>query len=462
MMIVNKLESYFESTNTLKNICTDKSYQITYDSAYSSSIQDKADKLSDKASDDSDKINEEYNQKKISKNKYEKEIKLINDKLEKELSDKQFDCIYIKPNLSVLPYIESVYSVTSGAIPLVADENNTEINNYSIDFLSEEYVNNLSFKMKSGKWLSDVKSSNDYIDVVATSESGLNVGDIITLKSGNYDGSEESIKKLKEAKAKVVGIIDYSLYKNTYESYENDNNYIQFNQIFNLNSDNLISKYPSGKATGEFSKIYFNTSEYLTNNRDIVKLKDNITQAQLNDFLKTATGHKYRVENMKKVYENTYAKDLKNFMNDIVFLSMSGLISVFSLIGIAALSVSNELKTYSVYCICGMTRKQCIGINALYLSIMTISSAVIVILAKLSTAFYSYTKHIDDVTSFAKKNSISKTELIKSISMWDYFDVTKNDMLFIFLLLIISILASMIIPYKTLKRFQPITILKEK
>lgn len=439
LMVIVKINGYFVVSNTIKNICSENCYRITYDAKYQLELDDKVHKMVNEFYDKYEHYAQQYQNNEISKAEYEEKYLKPMRKLSKKIEQENLNECFYPPDISLLPYIKETYYFKDGNIHTVNEMT-------SLAYLNKEYIDKLNFRMEDGIWLSKVKNDdNNYINAVAFSGQGYRIGDVIDLYQTIPKKNNLQYKDIKtEYKCKIVGLIDYSYYRQIIEhgTIENDN-YLSFDSILQLSTYSLIIEYDESKPL--FKDSNTSTQVFL----EMSKLNDDITDEQLQEFFSVASKNKYKPIDMKAAYKNTYMRDKKNFQNDMIFLIMASLIAIVCLVGVSALSVSREIKTYSIYILCGMTKKQCIGINAVYISMLITTSAVIAILIKLALAFSKYYK----MYTSAFNNTYIKFS--------DFFIIGKIEIITIIVLLVISFISAMIIPYITLKRLQVITNIKE-
>lgn len=435
-MILTKISSYFVTSNLIKKICEGDSYYIQYDISYSIEKDDRAGELSNAFDAEFQPYLDKLNNQEITQEELEKKYKELDKKYDKIRKEENLDECSAPPDISKLPYVGKIYAYYDSTLTYTPDD--------LITLLSTDYTNDLNFKMQSGNWLSDAEQTDDYLNLVAFSSSNYNIGDVIDVSMGDVDGA---------IKGKIVGLADYSYYKEICEhgSFETDN-YLSLDNMLQFNSATIFAEYSPDFFEEKAKKYFF----FLEPFSQSVKLKDNITQEEKDEFFSAATSNKYECVDLKKAYQNTYIRDKKNFQNDIIFLITASLIAIISLIGMTALSVSKEIKTYSIYCLNGMTRKQCIGINAVVISLLVIISTLIAFIVKFSYSYWCYIKRYIDLAAFYSKEHAKAV-----VKFSNYFSIGTSEAVAVIILLCIAFISAMIIPYFTLKRLDIIQNIKE-
>lgn len=444
-MIISKMQGYFVTSNLVKKVCTKNSYKVNYDVNYSVEIDDRTYELIDEMNKELEPYEKKMDNGEITEEEYYKMQRKLNKKYDKIMEDEGlYECD--KPiDTSDLPYVQKNYIDYSSNI-IINEDNKT-----NADVISSDLCDDLDFKMKEGCWLTDAKQTDGYINIVGFTGGNYNVGDVVDIYIYKENKTHDIYNVKTSLKGRIVGLIDYSYYKKTLE--KSSGGYTDF-----VGFDDFLSASDSDFVFIEYTNI-------LSKNKDMwfepfytsVKLKDNITDTERKEFFAKATEKKYQCDTLYKAYENSYSRDMKKFKNDLIFLVIASLIAIISLIGMSALSVSKEIKTYSIFCLNGMTRKQCIGINAVYVCILVFISTIIAFLIKLGYSYIEYQKYLE-----SSSDRIAKIGEAAKESFSKYFSVDSAQIMAVIILFCIACLSAMVIPYITLKKLNIIQNIKEK
>ena len=209
----------------------------------------------------------------------------------------------------------------------------------------------------------------------------------------------------------------------------------------------IFRRTSSGTFLTRRGMEFYEKAQELVKGFDVFQNQYANPEEEKDEFFSTSTSKKYQYTDLNRSYQNTYIRDKKDFQNDMVFLTIASLIAVISLIGMSALSVSKEIKTYSIYCLNGMTRKQCIGINAVYICLLVIISVCIAFVVKFIYGYLNYFKMYTDISAF-RSEAVAK----EFVRLSDYFSIGWTEAVAVIILLCVSFISAMIITYITLKK----------
>lgn len=444
-MILEKASGYFVTSNLIKEVCKGDSYFLQYDISYAMELSDRLFELNNQSTEELQPYADKLDNGEITQEEYDSIFSELSEKKDKIIEEENLD-EYLDPlDISDLPHIRKKYTYYYSN--LIYDDNDY------INFLSTDYCNDLNFRMKEGRWLSEAEQSDDYINLVVFSGNGYKVGDVINIKLETHSSKGDISASDIDLKGKIVGLIDYSYYRNVMERTSvESNDYLSLDSMLRWQSYHAYAEYSPDLVQSVTQKY----EVYFTPEIQSVKLKEDITEEEKDEFFSAATSKKYQYTDLNKSYQNTYIRDKKDFQNDMVFLTIASLIAVISLIGMSALSVSKEIKTYSIYCLNGMTRKQCIGINAVYICLLVIISVCIAFAVKFIYGYLNYFKMYTDISAF-RSEAVAK----EFVRLSDYFSIGWTEAVAVIILLCVSFISAMIIPYITLKKLDIIQNIKE-
>ncbi|WP_164489131.1 ABC transporter permease [Ruminococcus sp. Marseille-P6503] len=445
-MILEKASGYFVTSSLIKDVCLGDSYYLQYDISYQVELDDRLFELSCEFDEELQPYADKLDNGEITREEYDSVLAELNEKYDKIREEENLNECFDPIDVSDLPYVEKNYAFYY---------TNLICGNDYIKCLSSDYCSGLNFKMKEGRWLSEAKKSDDYINLVMFSgnEYGYKVGDVVDIKLETYISKGNMGIANLDLKGKIVGLIDYSHYKEVVEhgSFESSD-YLSLDDLLPIKSYDVFAEYSPDLFKSISEKYVFEPDRFAQS----VKLKENITEEEKNEFFSAATSKKYQYTDLNQAYQNTYIRDKKNMRNDMVFLTIASLIAIVSLIGISALSVSKEIKTYSIYCLNGMTRKQCIGINAAYISLLALISVCIAFAVKFIYGYLNYFKMYTDISAF-RSEAVAK----ETVRLSYYFSVGSTEAAAVIILLCVAFASAMIIPYITLKKLDIIQNIKE-
>ncbi len=459
--MAKQLSTYFTATKTLKNIIGSDCYKISISREYSDWFSKKREEINKKYDPITEELSEKFNSGQIDMKTFEK---LSDEKItyNKERDYKEagvdFDAENTEIDLSGIPHIKNVFSINDINVS-VSDK----VGGESIRYISEDYADNINWKMLSGKWLSDADISDDEVAIVAYNIPGEYVGHTIDLYTEKHipgKGPEYN----KACKGKVVGIIDHRYYAD----YENLNhlgfNQLDLGELLTAGTDTLYYAVDNEKNR----KLMSNGGE-LSTKMDwvIVRLDEGLSDAQREEFL-SKLGEKYLTAvDMKQEYDNTYNLDLKKFKNDIVFLILAFMIALVSIIAVSVLNTSREMKTYAIYCLSGMTAKDCVKINAIYSFIMLVSSFIVSFIIRIIIHIPAYLQELKEIDAAKERMANYGYEIIgdqyeRTTSFFKDFNFSYMHLIIIAVLFLTAFICSMLVPYRSLRKMDIIKEIKQR
>ncbi|MEG0547126.1 MAG: hypothetical protein RR552_08120 [Oscillospiraceae bacterium] len=247
---------------------------------------------------------------------------------------------------------------------------------------SKEMIDCLKLPLKKGNWFERETKNDGIIDAVSTADSQFKVGDIVDLTMGAKDGKKVNIK------VRIIGNLKNPAYVPTASHIG------QLMFSLSLLDDVTFNKLGipallinSGDIEG-IEKIFLNTpkNEYIVFNDDISKEEYDANLKELSSKGLIATS-----EDINRVDNEWTTSTLKENLPMIIFLAI---LSFTGLICIAVINMTNYLKTFSIYFICGCTWKNCYKIIASYLSIIflwtfSLTLLLALIFTKIQTPMFS-------------------------------------------------------------------------
>lgn len=450
IFISSRFSSYFVITDAFKNICKSNCYMISIDDNYSIYIKDEITSAYNKSDNEKEKAEKSYKKGEISQEEYNDKITQINKTRKDELA--KLDSM-LSVDFSKIPYVSNKFATYATNIT------DNESESHLVYMLNKDYSDNIKFRLKSGKWLNDVKSNDEYINVVTTSKSTYKVGDILNYcyfnsKEGDNpidDDTGKSLYKfrvLSNVKCRVVGIIDNSYYSDVKVSPDND--HLDFKSMLSYDDGVLYALYPDNIDIPLYKDLDASTDSDST----MVKLNDDLTTAQRDEFTKAATENKLRIHELKTQYDNTVSKENKEFRNDIVFIAMAFLIGIVCLVGMTALSMSMEVKTFSILRMCGMTFKQSLGASAIYIFTLIFFSSAFAYLCKIIIQIKKYISYVNDIKQYE-----GNTDEIEPLS--NYIHFSSYEIICTIILIVLAFSTAMLIPYNLMKKNKILDNIKE-
>lgn len=452
-LMIQKLNTYFLASGMIKEICDENSYRLEINKDYSRWYVDETARISEKYDEISDELNEKLNSGEIDDDTFEKIWKeQITEPKKKELSEAGLDDEVTVVDTGKLPYIKKEYVEYWCNIGIKTGGSSYE----SVNLLSRSYAEDLNIKTVYGKWLNEEDPDDEYIDLVACSDMGHSIGDIVDLKITNGDLLDPVEHDL--CKGRIIGIIYKNVNEENYGKSVQRNDMLSVDEILSFQGTDFFAVYPE-----DDQRLKTNDMFELEKGSIIVTLKEDLSDDERKEFLSTAAKEHYTADSLKEFYDRTYNHDLKLFKNDIVFLTLAFMIAVVAIIGVSVLNIAKERRPYSIYCLYGMTTKDCTLINAIYTMMILLVSGTISLIVKAVSAYREYA---DDFEIYERIRSEFEAEGIpfinKTIKFSDYFRLQPSYLWLLTGLFVVSFICSMIVPYLSLKKLDIVSEIKQE
>ena len=452
-LMIQKLNTYFLASSMIKDICDKNSYRIEINSDYSRWYSEKYVEIDGKYQEIDDRLCFQMDSGEIDEQTYKK---LYNEQIKepkkKECSQAGLDDEVTTIDTDRLPYINKEYIEYWCNIGVKTGEAGYD----SVNLLSRSYAEDLNIKTAYGKWLDEEDPDDEYIDLVACSDMGHSVGDIVDLKITNQDLQDPL--EYDYCKGKIIGIVYKNANEGDYGTTVQRNDMFSVDEILSFQGTDFFAVYPE-----DDQRLKNNDMFELEKGSIIVTLKEDLTDDERKEFLSTAAKEHYTADSLKEFYDRTYNHDLKLFKNDIVFLTLAFLTAVVALIGVSVLNVAKERRTYSIYCLYGMTTKDCTLINAIYTMMILLASGSISLIVKVVSAYREYA---DDFEIYERVRREFEAEglpfINKTIKYSDYFRLQPSYIWLLAGLFVVSFICSMIVPYLSLKKLDIVSEIKQE
>ncbi len=283
-------------------------------------------------------------------------------------------------------------------------------------------------EMEMGTWLSELKPDkfNEIPVVVYDAEKKLKIGDIIEKQTIDYSDDNNNSYSIREIRLRVVGILSddaeiiyynnlkYDDYRDMYSSVNDITAKEGYDSVYLFRSEDIqyanVFSMSSGVAFINFSKL---PSEEQQDDNNIIIL--GITE---------------RFIEMREFQNNSISYIMQEITKLLPIFICILLLAIIISVSINAITTYNEMRNYSIYYICGITWNKSLIISLFYTMIQTI---------------------------------LSFSLALVTIILLTQFDVTNNVIIEFhplqiatcFLVFVINLLFSLIMPYLIIKSNTP-------
>lgn len=453
-LVVCNISGYFTVTRIYKNCCSENSFYVSEDINYSEYIMDKQYEIYESYEEMFSLMQDDFELGNIT----EEELEAQRVKIHQEETEELAKYDFTEVNIEQLPFVQSdLYFSELGKLQ---SDSETEIK-----IMSRDFAEKINLNMKSGKKLSEIHNSEDKVMLAAFNGSGYKIGDTVKLYYSEiaYDENGFSYEKKSDApEGVIVGIIDEQFAPSL-----NISTSVNREDSDEFDIDNLLdgkNELPLITVTSEGEPLYEKIDPVSSESGHIVILNDDLTSEELEEFKTACNNNHLSYISLNASYISKKNAEYRSFRNNIVLLSAAVLISIIGLLGVTALSVTEDLRTYGIYYILGMTKKKCILVNALYIAVTLGAATIISAVIKFCTSLIEYLKYKELVDKF--NAIISSADYTGSsyqrVSIRDYFYYSKAEISVIGIVLLLTFVTSIIIPYIYLRKMQPVEIFREK
>lgn len=447
-LVVFNISGYFTVTRIYKNCCGENSFYVNNDANYSKYITDKQDEIYETYDEMYSELQSEFELGNITEEEFEAQRVEIN----KEESEKLAEFDFPELDVEKLPFVKNDLYF-SDATKLQSDSKT------KLAVMSRDFAEKINYNMKSGKKLSEMKNSEDSVMLAAFNGSAYKIGDTVKLYYSEVAYDENGFPYEKKSEAPdgiIVGIIDEQLAPSlNVSSSLNREDSDKFDIEELLDGKN---EFPFITVTAEGEPLYENILYSESGYGHIVILKDDISPEKIEEFKTACNDNHLSYVSLYDSYLSKKNAEYRSFRNNVVLLAAAVLISMIGLLGITALSVTEDMRIYGIYYIFGMTKKKCVAANALYIAFTLGAAAVFSAVIKFCTSLNRYMQQKELVDEI---NAMVGADYMK-ISLWDYFYYSKSEIAVVGIVLLLAFVTSMIIPYLSLRKMQPVEILREK
>lgn len=445
--IFERIDGYFTKTNIAKPFCGENSYYVANTVEYEHYIEEQSQKITDKYV---TPLLDAYNNGEITDE--DEYCKKRAEAMEK--SDQEIEALKTKQkSISDLPNITSDCFISETNIVL----RDTDM---PLLLMSEDYAAVSNMKVISGKWF-DPDTDSGELQLIAFEGLGYSIGDKVkmdyqtvtyTAESGIYD-----LNYGDEIVGTVVGIVKNDGFLNLESCCENNGAADGVSETL----DDYISPNSYTGVIGLYDADNVLLKDIELNDKPhIITLDNDITDAQYKEYLKYLSDNNYYSMSMKNCYDNTYAEELKNMQNDIVFIIMAAVICLIGVIGVTALSYIQDIKTYAVYYINGMPWRKSLLISNLGNICMTAAALILFAAERIISGSIRYSADCKEAKEVSDSLGIPYDQLKEPFST--YISFNTGSFAFVIIFIVITIILAAVIPYFTLRKADPKELLQKE
>lgn len=229
----------------------------------------------------------------------------------------------------------------------------------SVYAYNKQMIDALKLPMKSGKWFNEkTKSDDNVIDAVSNLNNIFKVGDIINLTATTKE------RKKVDFKVRIIGTLKNPAYIPNTSSVGQCLFSVSLLDDTTYNKTGMPAILINSEDLEGIENIFANTpkNEFIVFNDDISKEEYDANLKELSSKGFTATTED--INSGDNEWNSTLMKENLPMIIFLLILSVTGLISI------SIINMTNYLKTFSIYFICGCTWKNCYKIIISYLSII--------------------------------------------------------------------------------------------
>lgn len=276
----------------------------------------------------------------------------------------------------------------------------------------------LPLALQDGEWFGETTNHGDVIDAVANDNSHFKTGDLVRLTAGNTAGERITVT------VRIIGTLKNPPYIPIAQSVGQMLFSLSLMADTNADKVGIPSVLLNAQDIPDAEHIFANTQK-----NEFIVFQDSITSEAYERNLKELS-EKGLVATSESIAENDAEWVRMLLRENLPMLLFLLGISVTGLISISAIQMTAYMKTFSVYFICGSTKKDCYKIIVSYLCIMVLwALALSVLLALICTKVQ-----------------------IPIFSLMEFSAMSRLWMVGVFLA---YLLISLLVPAVVLKRFSP-------
>ncbi len=232
----------------------------------------------------------------------------------------------------------------------------------------------LPLALQNGEWFGETTKHGDVIDAVANANSQFKTGDLVRLTAENAAGARVTVT------VRIIGTLKNPPYIPNAQS--NGQLLFSLSLMEDTNADKvgIPSVLLNAQDIANIENIFANAPK-----NEFIVFQESITSEAYERNLNELS-EKGLVATSESIAEND-AEWVRSLLRDnLPMLLFLLVISVTGLISISAIQMTAYMKTFSVYFICGSTKKDCYKIIVSYLGIMVLwALALSVLLALICT-----------------------------------------------------------------------------
>lgn len=226
----------------------------------------------------------------------------------------------------------------------------------------------LDFPLKNGSWFGGTTKNGDVIDAVANANSAFKTGDIITL-TVKTKGKEKVTFKVR-----IIGTLKNPAYMPSATHIGQALFSLSLAEEVTFQKTGLPTLLINANDLERIEHIFYNApvNEYIVFNGDIseAEYRNNLQTLTSNGLVATA-------ESIAAGDNEFISNTLRENLPMIIFLFV---LSVTGLVSISVINMSNYLKTFAIYFICGCTWRECYKIIVSYLSMILFWASALTLL----------------------------------------------------------------------------------
>ena len=241
----------------------------------------------------------------------------------------------------------------------------------SINIWDSEIVNNLDIEMYKGHWLSEANPDEKYINGVAYATNhtvdNLKIGDIVSAEVYNFKQ-----KQYERLDIKIIGILKSPTYSLNGGGFSTSNSGNSIDDIFARTAQEPSSESKRFSITIYPFEGYSYEDYHATVNENV--FFETSENDSIEEITARLTDNGYNVGNLYELHTKYSNEIFSELRQSIIFLSVTFVASVLSMIGVTALVVEQGTKKYAIYSLCGAMIIDNVCIIAIQMMIMLMTS----------------------------------------------------------------------------------------